>query len=153
MGLNEHIPVQTPTTELSRSIEFTTFMRAYEDMVFSAAARLVGSDAEALDISQEVFTKAYENFEQLRSSPRAGGWLKTVTTHLALNHLTRYRNRWRLFSEMKPAAEEGDSIEQLPLPDTLLADLSAEQQRVVIDDALRRLPNSAAGAARALSLR
>ena len=84
-------------------------MRAYQDMVFSTAARLVGSDAEALDISQEVFIKAYENFEQLRSSPAAGGWLKTVTTNLALNHLTRYRNRWRLFSEMKRLRTDEDT--------------------------------------------
>jgi RNA polymerase sigma-70 factor (ECF subfamily) len=29
---------------------------------------------------------------------------------------------------------------EVPLPDTLLADLGAEQQRVVIDEALRQLP-------------
>jgi RNA polymerase sigma-70 factor (ECF subfamily) len=133
--------VQTPTTELSRSIEFTTFMRAYQDMVFSTAVRMVGGDAEALDISQEVFTRAFEHFEQLRSNPAAGGWLKTATTHLALNHLTRYRKRFRGFSGMTPDEEESLTKEDLPLPDTLLADLSAEQRRVVIDDALQRLPH------------
>jgi len=141
MGLNEHTPVQTPSTEPSRSTEFTTFMRAYQDMVFSTAARMAGDDAQAEDISQEVFIKAYENFAHLRSSPTAGGWLKTVTTNLTLNHLTRYRKRWRLFSEMKPSAADEDASEpELPVPDTLLADLNAEQQRALIDDTLRRLP-------------
>ena len=70
-------------------------MHAYQDMVFSTAARLAGNDAQAEDIAQEVFLKAYENFEQLRTSPTAGGWLKTVATRLTLNHLTRYRRRWR----------------------------------------------------------
>src|SRR5271169_4100116 len=143
MGLNEPTPVQTPPPGPGSSIEFTTFMRAYQDMVFSTAARLAGDDAQAEDISQEVFLRAYENFDHLRSSPAAGGWLKTVATNLALNHLTRYRKRWRLFSELRPAAEEDGSMPdatELPLPDTLLADLDVKQQRAAIDGALKRLP-------------
>jgi RNA polymerase sigma-70 factor (ECF subfamily) len=74
-------------------------MRNYQDMVFSTAARLTGNDAQAEDIAQEVFLKAYENYDHLSTSPTAGGWLKTVATNLSLNHLSRYRNRWRFFSE------------------------------------------------------
>ncbi len=121
-------------------------MRAYQDMVFSTAARLAGNDAQAEDIAQDVFVKAYENFSHLRSSATAGGWLKTVTTNLTLNHLTRYRRRWRLFSELKTGAADEDSTDsgpelQFSLPDTLLADLGEEQRRVLIDAALRRLPD------------
>ena len=116
-------------------------MRAYQDMVFSTAARLAGNDAQAQDIAQEAFIRAYEHFDELRSSPAAGGWLKTVSTNLALNHLGRYRRRWRLFSEMTAGAAEEDPPEvQLPLPDRLLEDLVKEQQRAAIDAALRRLP-------------
>ncbi len=144
MGLSEHTQVQTPLPEPGSSIEFTTFMRAYQDMVFSTAARLTGDDAQAEDIAQEVFLKAFENFDHLRTSPTAGGWLKTVATNLALNHLTRYRRRWRLFSEMRPAGEgdeaTADAPEPEPPPDTLLADLGAEQRRAAIDGALKRLP-------------
>jgi RNA polymerase sigma-70 factor (ECF subfamily) len=61
--------------------------------------------------------------------------LKTVTTNLALNHLTRYRRRWRLFSEIWPDADAEWAVD-----DTLLADLGAEQRRRLIDDALQRLP-------------
>ncbi len=117
-------------------------MRAYQDMVFSTAARLAGNDGQAEDIAQEVFLRAYEHFAQLRSSPAAGGWLKTVTTNLTLNYLTRYRKRWRLFSELRPAAADDDSPgpELLPQADTLLADLGAEQRARLIDGALRKLP-------------
>jgi RNA polymerase sigma-70 factor, ECF subfamily len=141
MGLNEHTPVHTQPTEPKRSTEFTTFMRAYQDMVFSTAVRLTGDDAQAEDIAQEAFLKAYEHFGQLRTSPTAGGWLKTVTTNLTLNHLGRYRKRWRLFSEMSSdAAEEAPPELQIPVPDTLLADLGAEQRGALIDAALLRLP-------------
>jgi RNA polymerase sigma-70 factor (ECF subfamily) len=110
-------------------------MRAYQDMVFSTAARLAGNDAQAEDISQEVFIRAYEHFSDLRGSGTAGGWLKTVTTNLALNYLNRYRKRWRLFSD-----EECAEIEW-QVPDTLLADLGAEQRCVLVESALLCLPD------------
>src|SRR5258706_5930529 len=119
-----------------------TFMRAYQDMVFSTAARLTGNDAHAEDIAQDVFLRAYEHFSHLNSSPTAGGWLKTVTANLTLNYLTRYRKRWRLFSELKEHADadsSGASEIEWAVPDTLLADLDADQRRELIDGALRQL--------------
>jgi RNA polymerase sigma-70 factor (ECF subfamily) len=116
-------------------------MRAYQDMVFSTAARLAGNDGQAEDIAQEVFLRAYEHFAQLRTSPAAGGWLKTVTTNLTLNYLSRYRKRWRVFSDLRPAGDEDSSEPDLgALPDMLLADLDEEQRRLLIDAALRKLP-------------
>jgi RNA polymerase sigma-70 factor (ECF subfamily) len=120
-----------------------TFMRAYQDMVFSTAARLTGNDAQAEDIAQDVFLRAYEHFSHLRSSPTAGGWLKTVATNLTLNYLTRYRKRWRLFSELKTTERDDSSAAaeiEWEVPDTLLADLDADQRRQFIGGALRRLP-------------
>jgi RNA polymerase sigma-70 factor (ECF subfamily) len=117
-------------------------MRAYQDMVFSTAARLAGNDSQAEDISQEVFIRAYEHFDDLRSSVTAGGWLKTVTTNLTLNYLSRYRKRWRLFSEMRSQDSDEDGAElDWEVPDTILADLSAEQRRAIVDSALQKLPD------------
>jgi RNA polymerase sigma-70 factor (ECF subfamily) len=136
LGLNERNPVPTQLTGPTAA-EFLTFMRAYQDMVFSTASRLTGNDAQAEDLAQEVFLRAYEHFHELRTSASAGGWLKTVTTHLTLNYLTRYRKRRRLFSEL----EAGAPAIEWETPDTLLADLDAEQRRQLIDEALRRLPD------------
>lgn len=133
MGSNEHTTVQTSSTEPSSSSEFTTFMRAYQDMVFSTAARLAGNDVQAQDIAQDVFIKAYENFEHLRTSPAAGGWLKTVATNLSLNYLTRYRKRWRFFSEES-------NVPDVPVPDEAPGGLDADQRQSVIDESLRSLP-------------
>jgi RNA polymerase sigma-70 factor (ECF subfamily) len=127
-----------------------TFMHAYQDMVFSTAARLTGDDAQAEDISQDVFLRAYEHFSDLRSSPTAGGWLKTVATNLTLNYLTRHRGRRKLFSEFNNGEDgdsggDGDGASAEPefpwaVPDTLLAELGADQRQRLIDDALQRLP-------------
>jgi RNA polymerase sigma-70 factor (ECF subfamily) len=113
-------------------------MRAYQDMVFTTAARLLGNDAQAEDIAQEVFLRAYAHFGQLRTSPSRGGWLKTVTTNLALNHLQRYRRRWRLFSEMSPADDAPDP--EPPAQDAPLSELGTQQQRALLEEAIRTLP-------------
>jgi RNA polymerase sigma-70 factor, ECF subfamily len=116
-------------------------MRAYQDMVFSTAARVIGDDRQAEDIAQEVFLKAYENFDHLRTSPSAGGWLKTVSRNLSLNHVLRYRRRWRLFSEL--ARDDGEDSEpqiEFALPEHLLADVDANLRHGLIEDALQQLP-------------
>ncbi len=81
---------------MTNSVEFEQFVRRHQDMVFGIAIRMLGDPSEAEDVSQTVFLKAFERFEVLRGMPAAGGWLRTVTTNLCLNHLTRFRARWRL---------------------------------------------------------
>src|SRR5260221_7910794 len=76
LGLIEHTPVRHPPTGPDHSTEFTTFMRAYQDMVFSTASRLAGNDRQAEAISQKVFLNAYEHFPNFSTTPTAGGWLK-----------------------------------------------------------------------------
>jgi len=85
--------------------EFEMFVRNYQNMVFSVSARIVGNTADAEDISQEVFIRAYDRFKELRNSTTVGGWLKTVATNLSINHLNRYRARWKFFSEQTAPVE------------------------------------------------
>jgi RNA polymerase sigma-70 factor, ECF subfamily len=139
-GSSDDIPVQPPAADLIRSNEFASLMRAYQDMVYSTAARLLGNDAQAEDIAQEVFLKAYENFEQLRTSATIGGWLKTVATNLSLNHLTRYRRRWRLFAELPESGSSGAPETLFYVPDTLCDGIAADERARGLELALRRLP-------------
>ena len=139
--MNDEPPVHTPPTGLIPPADFTTFMRAYQDMVFSTAVRLTRNDAQAEDISQEVFIKAHEHFEQLRTSPTAGGWLKTVATNLSLNHLSRYRNRWRFFSEFRRDDAGADEPEiEFAAPDTFFSNVDADERRTLVERALDQLP-------------
>lgn len=117
-------------------------MRAYQDMVFTTATRIAGDARQAEDIAQEVFLKAYENFAHLSVSPTAGGWLKAVTRNLTLNHVQRYRRRWRFFSEFRREDQDTDEPEiEFALPDDLVADVNADMSRQLVDEALRSLPD------------
>jgi RNA polymerase sigma-70 factor, ECF subfamily len=128
---------------VKQASDFASFMRNYQDMVFSTAARLLGDDAQAEDIAQNVFLKAYERFDELRDSPTTPGWLKTVATNMALNHLTRYRRRWSFFGEWRGDEDESESLPQgaeFAVPDGLLEGIEAEERQALVESALRQLP-------------
>ena len=50
----------------------------------------------------------------LKDNPSAGGWLRRVARNLCLNHLTRYRARWTLFSDFFHREDDGAAEELIP---------------------------------------
>src|SRR5262245_60542503 len=125
---------------MTDSSQFEMFMKNYQDMVYSTAVRLLGNEADAEDISQAVFLKAYENFAGISQSPTAGGWLKTVTTNLCLNHLSRYRARWRFFSEMRSEEGDDDFSVRFGGPYTMEQGLAEADYRQLLEAAIKKLP-------------
>jgi RNA polymerase sigma-70 factor (ECF subfamily) len=125
---------------MTNAQQFETFMQNYQNMVFSTAMRLLAKQTEAEDVTQEVFLKAYERFDRLRDSPTAGGWLKTVATHLSLNHLSRYRSRWSFFSELF-GGETGEAEEpEFPANESIEEELNRADRRALVEQALQELP-------------
>ncbi len=123
---------------------FEAFVRRYQDMVFATAVRLLRSPVEAEDVAQTVFLRAFQRFDQIGSSPAAAGWLKTVTRNACLNHLSRYRSRWRFFSEL---GREGESSARAAdelgfvAAGSPAADVEREDQRDRVTRALHQLPD------------
>jgi RNA polymerase sigma-70 factor (ECF subfamily) len=126
---------------MTDDVRFEAFVREYQDMVFATAVRLLGREADAEDVAQTVFLRAFERFAEVGGSRAAAGWLKTVTTNLCLNHLTRYRARWRFFSEMDPVREmprlEARVARMAAAPEAM--ERADAQER--LERALRRLPD------------
>lgn len=122
---------------------FEAFLLAHQDMVFAVAVRLVGRPADAEDIAQTTFLKAWERFDDLDGNPAAAGWLKTVATNLALNHVARYQSRWRLFSEL--SGDSGADGEPRGFEGRIAADdpgdpIAASDELAQLERALRALP-------------
>jgi len=116
-------------------------MRNYQNMVYSTAVRLIGNETQAEDIAQEVFIKAHAHFDNLATSPTAGGWLKTVATNLSINHLQRYRKRWSFFSDLTRRDDDGGEKEvEFAAPDTFFGGVDTTERREWIERALRQLP-------------
>ena len=122
--------------------QFEAFMRNYQNMVFSTAMRLLASQPDAEDVTQEVFLRAYERFDQLHDSTTAGGWLKTVARNLSLNHLSRYRSRWSFFSELVGGGREDNEEHEMEFPagESGTEILEQAERSVLVEQALQKLP-------------
>jgi RNA polymerase sigma-70 factor (ECF subfamily) len=119
MHLSDESPVQTPKQEGDRNAEFTKFMRTYQNMVFSTAARLSGNDAQAEDIAQEVFLRAHRTF----------------------THLSRYRKRWVFFSQLQSADEtDEDPVLDFASDESVIEEVRADERHDYVEAALSELP-------------
>jgi RNA polymerase sigma-70 factor, ECF subfamily len=125
---------------MSDADPFEAFVRRYQDMVFATACRLLGNPAEAEDIAQTVFLRAFQRFDAIGASPAAAGWLKTVTTNACLNYLSRYRARWRFFSEIERSETQPDPA-VLVSSDSPALDLERAGEREQLERALCALPD------------
>lgn len=129
---------------MTEAARFEAFVEEYQDMVFATAVRLLGREADAEDVAQTVFMRAFERFGEIADNPAVAGWLKTVTTNLCLNHLKRYRTRWRLFSEVE-REYAGPSLEDRIARITAAPEERDEVERMEraerVERSLRGLPN------------
>lgn len=123
--------------------QFEVFVLEFQDMVYATAVRLLGNPAEAEDVAQTVFLRAFERFGGAGPGPAAAGWLKTVTTNACLNHLSRYRARWRFFSELTrhDGGEAMDFEANLEAPERVDADVDVADRQRRLEQALQRLPD------------
>lgn len=123
---------------------FEAFVRKYQDLVFATAVRLLGNTAEAEDVAQTVFLRAFQRFDEIGSSPAAAGWLRTVARNVCLNHLSRYRARWRLFSELAPEESGASRAGDEPVfeaPGSPAAAIEEAEERRRLEQALGELPD------------
>jgi RNA polymerase sigma-70 factor (ECF subfamily) len=123
---------------------FEAFVRRYQDMVFATAVRLLGNPADAEDVAQTVFLRAFQRFDEIGASPAAVGWLKTVTRNVCLNHLSRYRARWTFFSELARTESDGtqtDYAAGLVSQDSPALAIEQADEREQLERALQRLPD------------
>lgn len=112
-------------------------------MVFTTAARILGNETDAEDIAQEVFLRAFKHYDSISQSETAGGWLKVVTRNLCINHLNRYRSRWRTFTDQFSRRGTGkeDAVISLPEDESSALDLENIDRREIIAQALQALPS------------
>jgi RNA polymerase sigma-70 factor (ECF subfamily) len=128
---------------MTNAESFEAFVRRYQDMVFATAVRLLGNAADAEDAAQTVFLRAFERYAQLAGNAAAGGWLKTTARNVCLNHLSRYRARWRFFSEMDGDRETGERYEDgLESRVSRAIDDEQHDRRERLERAIHHLPDA-----------
>ncbi len=114
---------------------FTELYNDYRQPLYGYLRRLVGDEAHAEELVQDVFVRAYRALPGLGADPNYRAWLYRVATNAARDWFRRQRlRRWLAFDEgeddehrvSRPVADEGS-----PLP---------IEERLAVEDALNALP-------------
>ena len=83
----------SPTeTEAERQLRFERDAMPFLDQLYSAAMRMTRNPADAEDLVQETFAKAYGSFHQFRPGTNLKAWLYRILTNTFIN---TYRKKQR----------------------------------------------------------
>lgn len=72
---------------------FETLVRQYDQAVLRLALHLTGSEADAQDIYQEAFLKAFRHIGNFRFECSFYTWIYRIVTNLCLDHLRKRQTR------------------------------------------------------------
>lgn len=70
---------------------FEVLVRRHEDRVYRVAFRLLGSDADAQDATQETFVRAWRGLGRFRGDSAVSTWLYRIVTNRCLNMIAGWR--------------------------------------------------------------
>ncbi|GAA1901438.1 RNA polymerase sigma factor SigR [Streptomyces sodiiphilus] len=88
-------------TEAERNARFERDALGYLDQMYSAALRMTRNPADAEDLVQETYAKAYASFHQFRRGTNLKAWMYRILTNTFINS---YRKKQR--EPQRSAAEE-----------------------------------------------
>ena len=97
---------------------FESLVTAYERRVYSLALRSTGSEADAADITQEVFLRAYRSLDTFRGESGFSTWLYRITVNLCVDLARKNNPAGSLDDEQALEAPETRGAYQ---PETALA--------------------------------
>jgi len=86
---------------------YNVLVSRWEKRVFNYLLRLVGNREDALDLSQDVFLKAYQNLRKLDDPAKFSGWLFRIAHNEAYSLLRKPRPEGEMGIEPKTAEASG----------------------------------------------
>jgi RNA polymerase sigma-70 factor, ECF subfamily len=121
-----------PETLEERGQRFEEDVLPYLDQLYSAALRMTRNPADAEDLVQETFVKAYASFHQFQQGTNLKAWLFRILTNTFIN---TYRKRQR--EPQRSGAEEIEDWQLARAASHTSAGLKSAEA-----EALERLPDS-----------
>src|SRR5205814_90825 len=132
---------------------FQDLFQKFSPRVLQYARRLVGSEARAEEVTQDVFVQVFRFRQRYRPESRFSTWLFTIATNLCLNELRRPERHlrvdlWKPRNDddrregpqlADPAAttpEEGASTRELGVTERMLATLEGLPMEVAVSASL-----------------
>jgi RNA polymerase sigma-70 factor (ECF subfamily) len=119
---------------------FEVLMRRYNQRLYRVARGILRNDAEAEDVMQDAYVRAYEHLDQFAGRAQFSTWLTRIAVHEALAR----QRRGKRYAEPELASEsEGDRMDSfvsLALDPERQA--SNSELRKLLEDAVEHLPDA-----------
>jgi RNA polymerase sigma-70 factor, ECF subfamily len=117
---------------------FGKLIEAFDKPIYNLALRMTGSTADAADLTQEIFVRAWIHLDRYDPRRPFHTWLYTLAINLIRNHLRRSKKiRTAMDDPGRPRPERAGTPGPAPDPAEALADKQAEHR---IRAMLLRLP-------------
>jgi len=117
---------------------FEVLMRRYNQRVFRVARSILPSDAEAEDLAQEAWVRAYEHLGEFAGRAAFSTWLTRIVLHEGWARARRERR----FEEWTPEREDGGMPMKMPAPAGPEADALRGEIRTLLEAAVGALPET-----------
>jgi len=114
---------------------YNTLVSRWEQRMYNYLLRITGSPEDSMDLSQEVFLKAYQKLASLDDAGRFGPWLYRIAHNEAISHLRRQRpegSMEEVEAAMPPPSPRMAPVEVTLAVEAALARLSPEQREAVV---------------------
>lgn len=127
------------TEERERAAGFSARVAENQRRVFHIAYGILGNQADAEDVAQETFLRAFQKYSSLREAEKFRAWVNRIAFRLALNRQRGVRRRlvrdnaWHAIAPAE-AVDEARSMEQRLLVAQLrneMADLPEKLREVL----------------------
>ncbi|MDH3915850.1 MAG: RNA polymerase sigma factor RpoE [Chromatiales bacterium] len=119
---------------------FDVLVVKYQHKVVNLIMRYVKDQAEALDVAQEAFLKAYRALPRFRGDSAFYTWLYRISINTAKNHLVAARRRPLDYDLDLQNPEQYDMQARLKDVDTPEGALLSEEIRETVNQAIENLP-------------
>jgi len=123
-------------------IAYEKLVRKYQDMVHGLAFHFTKNFADAQDIAQETFIKAYLNLSSLRQRNKFASWIRTITANIGRTMLRRRSGKTILFSEMSDEQIPTEVIHITDKNPTPEQNLEQQERHETLIRAIQRLPEN-----------
>lgn len=132
-----------PESELARrasqgdSAAFRALIEATQGVVYRVALRTVGDSADAEDVVQETYVRAWQKLSTLKDTAAVTGWLCRIARNVATDKLRARKSRPQVFSNEEDARVAVDRlVSDAPGADSLV---NSRQVSAVVREAVSEL--------------
>lgn len=121
---------------------FGRLVKRHSEMLFQVAYRLTGNEANAEDVVQEAFIRAYRKIDRFDGRSAFGTWLYRITVNCSMDAM-RKKQRSKESTDLEPVLEQRQPSTADPGPQRLAMSREISHQVAAVLDGLSTMERTA----------